>query len=269
MKLNTAQLKKSLGNYLPSGSPPLGEGRLPQVCSLYHQMPPLQKATCQCWHYFSSYCTGPTDLVRGSPFSFFHRLETANRDIINNFGVDSAGWYMQQDTAVLRPNCWPVLASGLEFFNREGLVAKMPWRLQVAKARRCRVGGGCSCTQAHSSGVTCWRIQDFHAAVWAGVFWANLRKRTGELLVGLNNSYFSVACMQTLFKKHLVSKKSEIYRKALGKSELQKRWVLLLSFTGKGAHLLASDERKLTENLCHLVSTKLEGGRGAGFSPLH
>lgn len=140
------------------------------------------------------------------------------------------------------------------------------------------MGGGCSCTQAHRSGVTClttcWRIQDFHTMIWSGVFWSNLRKRTGELLVGLSYSHFS----QFTHSKHadtvlksLVSKESEIYRNALrklGKNDLQKRQVLMLSFTGKGVHLSASNERKLMEYLCHLDSTKLDMAWEAGFSPL-
>lgn len=82
-------------------------------------------------------------------------------------------------------------------------MAKFLWTSQVVKARRCRVEGGCSCTKAPGSRVTClrthWRVQDVHAKVWSGVFWASLRKITEKLLVRLNHSYFSVANMQMLF----------------------------------------------------------------------
>lgn len=110
--------------------------------------------------------------------------------------------------------------------------------------------------------------------IWSGVFWPNLRKRIGELLLELSHSHFS----QFTHGKHadtvlksLVLKKSEIYRnvlRKLGKNDLQKRQVFTLSFTGKGAHLSASDERKLMEYLCHLDSTKLDRPWKARFSPL-
>lgn len=104
----------------------------------------------------------------------------------------------------------------------------------------------------------------FSYTVWSVVFWANLRKRTADLLVGLNHQCFLVS--------NLFSKKSEIFRKTLRKPG--KKWLteelesLPLSFVWKGAHLSVSDERKLVENFCHLVRTKLDKVWGAGFSLL-
>lgn len=89
----------------------------------------------------------------------------------------------------------------------------------------------------------------FSYAVWSVVFWANLRKRTADLLVELSHRCFSVA--------NLFSKKSEIFRKTLRKPG-GKKWL---------TEELGSSSTILCLKRCSSISIRWEKA-GRKFLPL-